>query len=60
MEDNGKLLGESLLVIWNDRDPERRQSIKKIYAENIVFYETNESPSIIGHQAINNLISGLQ
>lgn len=61
MEDNGKLLEDSLLVIWNDRDADRRlQLMKKIYAEDIVFYEANESPSTNGHQAINDLISELQ
>lgn len=56
-----KQLEDSLLVIWNDRDAQRRlDAMQEIYAPDIVFYETNEGPAIKGYQAINELITALQ
>lgn len=61
MENSAKLLEQSLLVIWNDRQAKRRlAAMKAVYAEDIVFFESNDGPAIIGHQAINNLIAKLQ
>ncbi|QHV95350.1 hypothetical protein [Spirosoma endbachense] len=61
METSAKLLEDSLLVIWNDRNTERRlEAMNEIYAVDIIFYETNEGQPITGYQAINELISGLQ
>lgn len=61
MENSAKLLEESLLVIWNDRQAESRlTAMKAVYADDIVFFESNDGPAIIGHQAINNLIAKLQ
>lgn len=34
--------------------------MKRIYAADIVFYETNKGPAIKGHQAIDSLIKRLQ
>ncbi|WP_229364472.1 hypothetical protein [Fibrella aestuarina] len=56
-----QLLEDSLLVVWNDRDADRRlDAMKKIYAPAIHFYESNAGEAIVGHQAINELISTLQ
>jgi hypothetical protein len=61
MESSAKLLEDSLLVIWNDRDPEKRLSaMQEIYATDIAFYEANDGAAIIGYEAINNLITKLQ
>lgn len=61
MENRKKLLEDSLLVIWNDRDPQRRlNAMDQIYAADIVFYENDESDAFIGFEAINNLIGNLQ
>ena len=61
MGKTAKLLEDSLLVIWNDRDSDKRlETMKKTYAPDIHFYESNEGNAIIGHQAINELISKLQ
>ena len=61
MEKSAKLLEDSLLVIWNDRLAENRlAAMKEVYNDNIVFYESNDGPAIIGHQAINDLIAKLQ
>lgn len=61
MENSAKLLEDSLLVIWNDRHAESRlAAMKAVYADDIVFYESNDGPAIIGHQAINDLIDKLQ
>jgi hypothetical protein len=61
MATTAKLLEDSLLVIWNDRDADRRlEAMKKIYAPDIHFYESNTGEAIVGHQAINALISKLQ
>ena len=56
-----QLLEDSLLVIWNDRNANRRlEAMKSVYAPGIHFYENNTGNAIIGHQAINELISKLQ
>lgn len=61
MENHAKLLEDSLLVIWNNRDSASRlTAMKDVYAPNIAFYETNESEAIIGYAAINDLIAKLQ
>ncbi|MVM33672.1 hypothetical protein GO755_26775 [Spirosoma sp. HMF4905] len=61
MEVSAKLLEDSLLVIWNDRNPESRlKAMNEIYAPDILFYESNEGQAITGYLAINELISGLQ
>jgi hypothetical protein len=54
-------LENSLLVIWNDRNAERRlEAMKGAYAPDVHFYEFNAGEAIIGHAAINELISKLQ
>ncbi len=56
-----QLLENSLLVIWNDRNADRRlETMKKTYAPDVHFYEFNTREAIIGHIAINELISKLQ
>ena len=56
-----KLLENSLLTIWNDRNPASRLvAMSQVYAADIIFYETNEGQAIIGYEAINELIAGLQ
>lgn len=55
------LLEDSLLKVWSERDDRRRLEVmNKIYAPDIVFYETDNGPAIIGHQAISSLIQKLQ
>jgi hypothetical protein len=61
MENSAKLLEDSLLVIWNDRDAAKRlAAMKEVYAADMVFYESNEGPAITGYQPINDLIAKLQ
>ena len=61
MENRAKLLEDSLLVIWNNRDSASRlTAMKDVYASNIAFYETNESEAIRGYEAINETIAKLQ
>ena len=61
MATTAQLLEDSLLVIWNDRNAERRlEAMKKTYAPDIHFYESNAGEPIIGHEAINELIARLQ
>lgn len=61
MQTTAKLLEDSLLMIWNDRNAVNRlKSMKEVYAANIAFYESNEGEAIIGYQAINDLIATLQ
>lgn len=56
-----QLLENSLLLIWNDRNAGKRlELMKETYAPDIHFYESNTGEAIIGHQAINELISTLQ
>ena len=61
MATTAQLLEDSLLVIWNDRNSNNRlEFMKKTYATDIHFYESNDGNAIVGHQAINELISKLQ
>ena len=61
MENSAKLLEDSLLIIWNDRNLERRlQAMQNVYDADITFYESDNGPAIIGYQQINDLISNLQ
>jgi hypothetical protein len=61
MAATAKLLEDSLLVIWNDRNAESRlESMQSIYATDIHFFESNIGEAIVGHKAINELISKLQ
>ncbi len=61
MATTAQLLEDSLLRIWNDREAESRlKSMQEVYAADIAFYESNDSPAFIGHQAINELIGRLQ
>lgn len=61
MENAAQLLEDSLLVIWNDRNAERRlQAMQNVYAEDIHFYESDHGPAIVGYQQINEVISNLQ
>ena len=56
-----QLLADSLLKVWSERDDEQRMNVmKRIYAADIVFYETDNGPAIKGHQAIDSLIKKLQ
>jgi hypothetical protein len=61
METSAKLLEDSLLVIWNDRNAGNRlNAMKQVYASDITFYESNDGPAFTGYQAINDLIDKLQ
>ena len=61
MTTTAKLLEDSLLVIWNDRNASNRlEAMKKIYAPDMQFFESNTGDAFVGHQAINELISKLQ
>lgn len=61
MENSASLLEDSLLVIWNDRQAESRlAAMKAVYADDIVFYESDKGAAVVGHQAINDLIATLQ
>lgn len=61
MENSAKLLEDSLLLIWNNRQAESRSAaMKTVYSDDIVFYESNDGPAIVGHDAINELITKLQ
>ena len=61
MENAAQLLEDSLLVIWNDRNAERRlQAMQNVYATDIHFYESDHGPAIVGYQQINDVISNLQ
>jgi len=61
MELTAKLLEDSLLVIWNDRNAQNRlEAMKKIYAPDIHFFESNSGNAIVGHDAINDMITKLQ
>ena len=56
-----QLLENSLLVIWSDRNADRRlEAMKKTYAPDVHFYEFNTGKAIVGYKAINELISKLQ
>lgn len=61
MNQDVTLLEESLLSIWNNRDAQERQKkMKEVYADDIVFYESNEGAPIVGPEAIDQLIVKLQ
>ncbi|WP_020598424.1 hypothetical protein [Spirosoma panaciterrae] len=61
MPNTAQLLEDSLLVIWNNRNADQRlEAMKRVYAPDIHFYESNSGKAIIGHQAINELITKLQ
>jgi len=61
MKTSAKLLEDSLLVIWNDRNADSRLEVmKEIYDPEIVFYESNDGQAITGYEAINDVISALQ
>jgi hypothetical protein len=61
MAPRATLLENSLLVIWNDRNGGNRlEAMERIYAADIHFFESHTGEAIVGHQAINELISKLQ
>jgi hypothetical protein len=61
MKTTAQLLETSLLVIWNDRNADRRlELMKQTYAPDVHFYEFDEDNAIVGHVAINALISKIQ
>ena len=61
MTTTAQLLEYSLLVIWNDRNADRRlEEMKKTYAPDVHFYEFDTGKAIVGYKAINELISKLQ
>ncbi|MES2266771.1 MAG: nuclear transport factor 2 family protein [Bacteroidota bacterium] len=61
MENTSTLLEDSLLVIWNDRNADSRlKAMQNIYADDVVFYESDSGPAFEGYQAINDLIATLQ
>ena len=61
MATTAQLLQDSLLLIWNDRDASKRlAAMQRVYDPSIQFYEHNAGEAIVGHQAINELISRLQ
>jgi hypothetical protein len=61
MATTAKLLEDSLLVIWNDRNAENRlEAMQRTYATDIHFFESNTGEAIVGHKEINKLISKLQ
>lgn len=56
-----RLLENSLLVIWNNRNANQRlEEMKKTYAPDVHFYEFDSGKAIVGYTAINELISKLQ
>ncbi|MFD2717265.1 hypothetical protein ACFST9_00965 [Hymenobacter monticola] len=56
-----QLIEDSLLVIWNDRDVNRRlAAMPGVYAPDMAFFEGHGAEPITGHQAINELITKLQ
>ena len=61
MATTAKLLEDSLLVIWNDRNADSRmEAMQKIYAPDIHFFEFNKSEPFVGYKAINEVITKLQ
>jgi hypothetical protein len=61
MKNPAQLLEDSLLIIWNNRNSvERLQAMQQIYNQDIHFFESDSGNAIIGYEAINNLITGLQ
>ena len=58
---SAQLLENSLLVIWNERNADRRlEAMKQTYAPDVHFYEFNTGEAIVGYTEINELISKLQ
>src|SRR5258705_12987970 len=58
---SAQLLENSLLVVWNERNTDRRlEAMKQTYAPDVHFYEFNTGEAIVGHPAINELIAKLQ
>ncbi|MBJ6109918.1 hypothetical protein JAO73_12920 [Hymenobacter sp. BT523] len=56
-----QLLEDSLLIIWNDRNANRRlAAMHGVYAADIAFFEREGAEAISGHRAINELITTLQ
>lgn len=56
-----QVLEDSLVNVWSERDDaQRMQVMKRIYADDIIFYETDNGPAIQGYQAIDSLIKKLQ
>lgn len=61
MKNPAQLLEDSLLVIWNNRNStERLQAMQEIYHQDIHFFESDSGNAIVGFEAINELITGLQ
>ena len=61
METSPQLLEDSLLIIWNDRNPDSRlKAMRNVYATDIVFYESNDGPPFRGYEEINGLVEKLQ
>jgi len=61
MNTSSTLLQDSLLLIWNNRNSaERLELMKKIYATDISFFESNESEPFVGFTAIDELIQKIQ
>lgn len=61
METSPQLLEDSLLVIWNDRDFNRRlEAMRNVYASDIIFYESNDGQPFKGYEEINDLVTNLQ
>jgi hypothetical protein len=61
MASTAQLLEDSLLVIWNDRDAARRlEGMRRVYSNDMRFFESNEGAPIVGYEAINALIAKLQ
>lgn len=59
--DDKQLLEDSLLKVWSERNDEQRLDVmQRIYAADIIFYETDQGEAIKGHQAIDTLIKTLQ
>ncbi|RYZ47272.1 MAG: nuclear transport factor 2 family protein [Sphingobacteriales bacterium] len=55
------LLNDSLLKVWSERDQKQRMEVmSRIYAADIVFYESDSGPAFRGHLAIDELIQKLQ
>ena len=55
------LLENSILVIWSEPNADRRlEEMEKTYAPDVHFYEFNTGEAMVGHRAINDLISKLQ
>ena len=61
MMSQAQLLETSLLVIWNDRNADRRlEMMKKTYTADVQFYEFNDAKPIVGFAAISDVITKLQ